>query len=86
MAKRYEYQRTCSRCSTSWYVPVEIAEAKPGKQAKAAGWFTPVVGAKRQALNAARAMVEQTNAAIASSGQCPSCGSSAYTQAKLQIP
>lgn len=66
MAKRYEYQRTCSRCSTSWYVPV--------------------VGAKRQALNAARAMVEQTNAAIASSGQCPSCGSSAYTQAKLQIP
>ena len=81
----YEYQRTCQRCQTTWFVPAEIGEAKPLKKAKGAGWFTPIVGAKRQALRADAALIEQQNRDLTAAGQCPQCGSSAFQQERQDL-
>ncbi len=81
----YEYQRTCSRCDARWFVPAEIAEAQPRKQAKMAGWATPMVGKKRQAIRAEQALVDAQNANLAASRQCPSCGSSSFTEERVAI-
>lgn len=85
MGKGYEYARTSQRCGKQWYVPADVAEAKPRKQAKMAGWLTPIVGAKRQELRAQQAMVAMQNQQMAQAGQCPQCGSSAYNEQRVSV-
>lgn len=80
-----ELRRTCQRCQTEWFVPTEVAWARPQKQAKAAGLFTPVVGARRQQINADRALVDTHNQKLAESRRCPSCGSSSYVEVVEQV-
>lgn len=82
---KHEYSRTCKRCQAQWFVPAVIAEAKPRKQAKAVGWFTPIIGGARQKLRAEAAMIDVQNQELARSQQCPQCGSSSYEQEKVSI-
>ena len=82
MAK-HEYARTCKRCQTTWYVPEEVAKAKPQNQALGTGWFTPMIGSKRTALRSEQAMIKMRNEQLASSQQCPQCGSSSYAEKRV---
>jgi hypothetical protein len=75
-----EFERTCKRCSTVRYVSHDALKAT--KQAKAAGWATPLVGRRRQELRANQAVVEQQRQAAET---CPQCGSSAYEQREVPI-
>ncbi len=75
-----EVRRTCTRCGSVRYVPVAVARAKPQKASRLAGWLTPVVGRKRQQLNAERSLIADHNARIAEERRCRSCGSEQYTE------
>jgi predicted nucleic-acid-binding Zn-ribbon protein len=77
--RKTELERTCKRCGTVRYVSHDVAKVK---QAKAAGWATPVVGRKRQELKAHQALVEQQRHAA---DTCPQCGSSAYDEREVPI-
>ncbi|MBA3875647.1 MAG: hypothetical protein C0498_01700 [Anaerolinea sp.] len=75
-----EYRRTCRRCGVVRYVPVAIATAKPQKASRLAGWLTPVVGRRRQQVNAERSLIADHNARIAEERRCRSCGSESYDE------
>lgn len=85
MSAGYEYKRTCDRCGAERYVPADIAEAKPRKQAKMSGWATPLVGRRRQELRSQQALVDMQNATLEQARQCPQCGSSAYSEERVAI-
>lgn len=71
-----EVGRTCNRCHTTWYT----TPTPPIKQAKAAGWATPLIGKKRQTIRAEQAMVALLNQQAAQDQRCPGCGSTHYTE------
>lgn len=73
-----ELKRTCTRCGREWYVPTDAAP--PRKQAKAVGWFTPIVGKKRQAIRAEQALVDMQNAQSVDATRCRECGSGEYSE------
>jgi hypothetical protein len=81
----YEYERTCNRCGTIRYVPAEVAEMRPRKQAKAVGWATPLVGKRRQQIRADQALVDAHNRAISQANQCPNCGSTSYAERRTEV-
>jgi hypothetical protein len=81
----YEYKRTCTRCQTDRYVPADIAERKPTKQAKAVGWATPIVGKKRQQIRADQAMVNFENQQATEAARCPQCGSASYNEEQIPV-
>jgi ribosomal protein S27AE len=82
---KYEYQRTCSRCGDVRFLPAELVEAKPRKQALMVGWATPLVGKKRQALRAEKAVVDLQNVQLAEAQRCPACGSGAHTDERVAL-
>jgi ribosomal protein S27AE len=82
---KHEYARTCKRCGDQWFVAEDVAKAKPRKQARMAGWFVPIVGARRQQLRADGAMIALHNQELAKSRQCPACGSASFDERKVRI-
>jgi ribosomal protein S27AE len=84
MAK-HEYERTCNRCGTTWFVPEELAKAKPEKTSNLAWWTTPLVGRKKQQLNVERSMIAMRNETLIKAGQCGNCGSGSYSERKVKV-
>lgn len=81
----YEYKRTCARCGHVRYVPADLAEAKPRKQAKMVGWATPLVGKKRQTVRAEQALVDAHNQQLTDSQRCANCGSASYSEERVSV-
>jgi predicted nucleic-acid-binding Zn-ribbon protein len=82
---KHEYQRTCHRCGTDWFVNDQTAKAKPKRQARMTGWMTPLFGAKRTELRAQAAQIEMFNVELAKLQACPACGSRSYRQQKMKV-
>jgi ribosomal protein S27AE len=86
MAK--EYERTCDRCGTVWYLPKSLAKERAPNRIQMAGArigavggsLTPFAGKKQelqlQTLEARRERALQN-------GRCPNCGSSSFSERKV---
>jgi hypothetical protein len=82
-----EYQRTCSRDGTVWYVPPDVV----AMQRLGARMGVPVGAAL---LGGALGIVAGTAAAAAEgvkqkwaqdAGRCPQCGSTSYTEVRIRV-
>lgn len=88
MAKK-EWQRTCKRCETHWFAPIE---SKPnrmeiaGHKMQGTGSRMTLFGGRRAASSETRAQsLEAKRARMEALERCPNCGSQAYSQAKVKV-
>jgi len=72
------YQRTCTRCQHTWFVPTDIAEERPDLQA-ATSQVMSMIGSNFADQAALRAHYEQ----LAAAAKCPVCGATSFTQEKV---
>ena len=71
------YQRTCTKCQTTWLVPTAIAEERPNVKS-ITGQLTSMIGGKFADQLALKAHFQQLGAAA----KCPQCGATSFTQVK----
>jgi uncharacterized protein YxjI len=71
------YQRTCTKCQTTWLVPTAIAEERPNVKS-ITGQLGSLIGGNFADQVALKAHFQQLGAAA----KCPNCGATAFTQAK----
>ncbi len=70
------YQRTCTRCHHTWFVPADIAEERPNLKAASSQYLSALGSVQDQA--ALRAHYQQ----LAAAAKCPQCGATSFTQEK----
>ena len=71
------YQRTCTRCQDTWFVPVDIAEERPNLKS-ITGQFASMISGTVQDQFALRAHYQQ----LAAAAKCPQCGATSFSQEK----
>ena len=71
------YQRTCTRCHRTWFVPSDIAEERPNFKATASQYLS-LIGGKFADQVALQAHYQQ----LAAAAKCPQCGAMSFTQEK----
>lgn len=75
MGKPKEYERTCSRCDTKWYVTAaERKELAPNRM-MIAGASMQLIGGQKKA-----AQMRMHKEIVDNRGRCSSCGSSSYSE------
>jgi len=72
------YQRTCTKCQHTWFVPADIAEERPNLKSLT-GQFASMIGSSVQDQFAMRAHYQQ----LAAAAKCPQCGATSFTQQKV---
>jgi uncharacterized protein YxjI/predicted nucleic-acid-binding Zn-ribbon protein len=72
------YQRTCTRCQHTWFVPSDIAGERPNLKS-ITGQFASMIGGTVQDQFALRAHYQQIGAAA----KCPQCGATSFTQQQV---
>ena len=90
MAKT-EIERTCKRDGTKWYLPVKEAKERrdnalfrSGIKMQAAGSRASLFG-KSSVAELQLANMEAKEARILRNSQCPTCGSTSFTEKKVRI-
>jgi uncharacterized protein YxjI len=71
------YQRTCTKCGTTWLVPTALAEERPNMQS-ITGQLGSLIGGNFNDQLALKAHFQQLGAAA----KCPQCGATSFTQVK----
>ena len=71
------YQRTCTKCQTTWLVPTDLAEERPNVKS-ITGQLGSLIGGNFADQVALKAHFQQLGAAA----KCPQCGATSFTQAK----
>lgn len=90
MAKT-EIERTCKRDGTKWYLPVKAAKERrhngllrAGIKMQATGSRAALFG-KSSVAEMQLANMEAKEARIEKNSQCPTCGSSSFTERKVRV-
>lgn len=82
MAK--EFERTCQRCGTTWYIPKALAKERAPNAMQIAGARIGAAGSLFSSKNARKAAtLEERRARVAENSRCPNCGSSSFSQRKV---